>query len=266
MASSSRLMRTVWPPLLFVAAGIGLWYLIAAVTGLPAFILPTPTDVVRAAVDAAPTLADAVGATLSSTVLGLIIAVVLGVGAAALIDLVPFLRRALYPILVASQTIQVLAVAPILIIWFGFGQAPTIVIVVLFTFFPMTVATVDGLAATDPDYVALLRSMHARRGQIWRAVRLPAALPSFFSGLRLAVTYSVVAATIGEWVGGSEGLGLFMLRSKNALQTPAVFAGMLITTLVSIALFGIVYMVERLALRWHYTAERREQWEEQGIY
>jgi ABC-type nitrate/sulfonate/bicarbonate transport system permease component len=259
-------MRTVWPPLLFVAAGIGLWYLIAAVTGLPAFILPTPTDVVRAAVDAAPTLADAVGATLSSTVLGLIIAVVLGVGAAALIDLVPFLRRALYPILVASQTIQVLAVAPILIIWFGFGQAPTIVIVVLFTFFPMTVATVDGLAATDPDYVALLRSMHARRGQIWRAVRLPAALPSFFSGLRLAVTYSVVAATIGEWVGGSEGLGLFMLRSKNALQTPAVFAGMLITTLVSIALFGIVYMVERLALRWHYTAERREQWEEQGIY
>ena len=266
MASSSRLMRTVWPPLLFVAAGIGVWYLIAAVTGLPAFILPTPTDVVRAAVDAAPTLADAVGATLSSTVLGLIIAVVLGVGAAALIDLVPFLRRALYPILVASQTIQVLAVAPILIIWFGFGQAPTIVIVVLFTFFPMTVATVDGLAATDPDYVALLRSMHARRGQIWRAVRLPAALPSFFSGLRLAVTYSVVAATIGEWVGGSEGLGLFMLRSKNALQTPAVFAGMLITTLVSIALFGIVYMVERLALRWHYTAERREQWEEQGIY
>ena len=174
MASSSRLLRAVWPPVAVVAAGIGLWYLVAAVTGLPTFILPTPTDVVRAAIDAALTLAGAVGATLSSTVLGLVIAVVLGVGAAAVIDLVPFLRRALYPILIASQTIQVLAVAPILVIWFGFGQAPTIVIVVLFTFFPMTVATVDGLAATDPDYVALLRSMHARISSssacLWRRV------------------------------------------------------------------------------------------------
>lgn len=262
----SRIAAAVWPPMAMVAGAIALWYLVSAVSGLPSFVLPSPADVVRAASDAAPTLGSAVTATLTNTVVGLSIAIVLGVGMAALIDLVPFLRRALYPLLVASQTIQILAVAPILVIWFGFGRAPTIVVVVLFTFFPMTVATVDGLAATDPDYVALLRSMHARRGQIWRTVRLPAALPSFFSGLRMSVTYSVVAATIGEWVGGADGLGLFMLRSKNALQTSAVFAGMLVTTLLSIGLFALVYVAERLALRWYYTAERREQWEEQGIY
>ena len=115
------------------------------------------------------------------------------------------------------------------------------------------------------NVVANLRSMGARRGQIWRRVRFPAALPSFFSGLRLSVTYSVVAATIGEWVGGSAGLGLYMLRSKNALQTDQVFLAMLITTSMSIVLFGIVAIVERLLIPWN-RADEHEQWMESGIY
>ena len=181
-------------------------------------------------------------------------------------DLVPFVRRGLYPILVASQTVQILAIAPLLIIWFGFGRLPTVLVVVLFTFFPMAIATVDGLAATDPDYVALIQSMGGRKGFVWRVVRLPAALPSFFSGLRLAVTYSVVAATVGEWVGGTDGLGLYMLRSKNALKTDQVFVGMIITTAISIGLFVIVALAERLALSWRFRGRQPEQWLEHGIY
>ena len=130
----------------------------------------------------------------------------------------------------------------------------------------MTVSTADGLASSDPELIALLRAMGAKRSQIWRMVRLPSALPSFFTGLRMAVTYSIVAATIGEWVGGSSGLGLYLLRSKNALATDQVFAAMLVTTLLSIALFVIVYVIERVALPWYYSSRREEQWDGQGIY
>jgi len=222
--------------------------------------------VIQAATETGPVLRSAVADTMLSTLIGLSVAIGLAIAVAATMDLVPFVRRGLYPILVASQTVQILAIAPLLIIWFGFGRLPTVLVVVLFTFFPMAIATVDGLAATDPDYVALIQSMGGRKGFVWRVVRLPAALPSFFSGLRLAVTYSVVAATVGEWVGGTDGLGLYMLRSKNALKTDQVFVGMIITTAISIGLFVIVAVVERLALSWRFRGRQPEQWLEHGIY
>ncbi|MFP3959750.1 MAG: ABC transporter permease [Spirochaetaceae bacterium] len=259
-------LRTFLPPASVIVLAVVTWQLIVMLSGLPPFILPSPAGVLQAGVDTWGVLGPAILTTLYETLLGLSIAVLLGVAFAGAMDLVPLLQRALYPLLVASQTVQILAVAPLLVIWFGFGLIPNVLVVVLFTFFPMTVSTVDGLASTDPDYIALLRSMRATRRQIWRTVRLPAALPSFFSGLRLSVTYSVVAATVGEWVGGSGGLGLYMLRSKNALQTDQVFVAMLITTLLSIGLFVAVYTVEHLSLPWYYTRRRREQWEEQGIY
>ena len=259
-------LRTVGPPATVVAGAIVAWQLVVISSGLPPFILPSPIQVIQAGIETWSFLGSAILTTLSTTLLGLSIAIVMGVAFAGAMDLIPLLRRALYPLLVASQTVQILAVAPLLVIWFGFGLTPNVIVVVLFTFFPMTVATVDGLTSTDPDYIRLLRSMRATRPQIWRKVRLPAALPSFFSGLRLSVTYSVVAATVGEWVGGSGGLGLYMLRSKNALETDQVFVAMLITTLLSIGLFLLVFACERLSLPWYYTTQRREQWEEQGIY
>ncbi len=258
--------RTVVPPAAVIVGAVVAWHVVVIASGLPPFILPSPVGVVRSGVETWNVLGPAIVTTLSETLLGLAISVTLGVAFAGAMDLVPLVRRALYPLLVASQTVQILAIAPLLVIWFGFGLTPNIIVVVLFTFFPMTVATVDGLTSTDPDYIRLLRSMGASRARIWRTVRLPAALPSFFSGLRLSVTYSVVAATVGEWVGGSGGLGLYMLRSKNALETDQVFVAMVITTLLSIGLFLCVFLCERLALPWYYTAQRREQWDEQGIY
>jgi len=258
--------RDVLPPVVLIVVLIAGWYFVAKISGLSSFILPTPLDVIRAGWETRSLLLNAMGTTLLATGIGLVLALLAGIGIAALMDFWPQVQRALYPILVVSQTIQILAIAPILIIWFGFGLTPTIFIVVLFCFFPLAISTADGLTSTDPELIALLRAMGARKKQIWRMVRVPSALPSFFSGLRLAVTYSVVAATIGEWVGGSSGLGLYMLRSKNALATDQVFVAMFITSLLSVALFMLVFGIERLVLPWYYSKQRTEQWDGLGIY
>jgi ABC-type nitrate/sulfonate/bicarbonate transport system permease component len=262
----SRWLREAFPPILLILFALAAWQATAVRSGLAAFILPSPVQVARAAWETRDLLAPAIGTTMLETAIGLAISLLLGVALAAGMDLVGFLRRALYPILVASQTVQILAIAPLLIIWFGFGLLPKVVIVVLICFFPLAVNTADGLASADPDLVALLRAMGANRSQIWRLVRLPSALPSFFSGLRIAVTYSVVGATIGEWVGGSAGLGLYMLRSKNALATDQVFVAIVITSAISIGLYALVYFIERAALPWYHSAQRTERWEGSGIY
>jgi ABC-type nitrate/sulfonate/bicarbonate transport system permease component len=259
-------MGRVLPVLTVLGLAVLGWSALSSVAGLPSFILPSPGDVARAGWESRGLLLPALGTTLLETLIGLAFSVILGVAIAAAVDLSAVLRRALYPILVASQTVQILAIAPLLIIWFGFGLSSKVLIVVLICFFPLALNTADGLASADPDLVALFRAMGARRGQIWRMVRMPSALPGFFSGLRIAVTYSVVGATIAEWVGGTQGLGLYMLRSKNALATDQVFVGILITSAVSIGLFILVTLIERAALPWFYTAQRTEQWEETGIF
>lgn len=261
-----NLRRDIVPPITLIAILIIGWYFVAKVSGLSSFILPSPLDAIQAGWETRDLLLNSIGITLSATSIGLLLAIITGFGIAALMDFWPLVHRALYPILVVSQTIQILAIAPILVIWFGFGLTPTVLIVVLFCFFPLAISTADGLTSTKPDLIALMRAMGATKKQIWRMVRVPSALPSFFSGLRLAVTYSIVAATIGEWVGGSPGLGLYLLRSKNALATDQVFVAMFITSLLSIALFMLVYGIERLVLPWYHTKQRREQWEGIGIY
>ncbi len=258
--------REVFPPLFLILFTIFAWYMVAVRSGLSDFILPSPLLVLQAGWETRDILSSAIKTTMVETLIGLVISILLGVAIAAMMDLSPFVRRALYPILVASQTVQILAIAPLLIIWFGFGMLPKVIIVVLVCFFPLAVNTADGLASADPDYVALLMAMGAKRHQIWHMVRLPSALPSFFSGLRVAVTYSVVGATIGEWVGGSEGLGLYMLRSKNALATDQVFVAIVITSAISIGLFSLIYIIERISLPWYYSAQRVERWEDTGIY
>jgi ABC-type nitrate/sulfonate/bicarbonate transport system permease component len=178
------------------------------------------------------------------------------------LDFSSWLRRALYPLLVVSQTIPIMALAPLLIIWFGYGVLPKVIVVFLVCFFPIAINTADGLTGADPEMVALLRSMGASRWQIFKKVRLPGAMPPFFTGLKVAITYSVVGAIIGEWVGASRGLGIFMLRASNSFRTARVFAAITVTALLSVSLFGLVVILERLALPWYFTSARQAQWEE----
>ena len=195
--------------------------------------------------------------TLRVTLLGLALAVVLGLAFATLMDFFPLLRWALYPVLIVSQTIPTFAIAVILILLFGFGDGPKIIVVVLFCFFAVTTNTLDGLRGVDPAYVDLVRAMGASPLAVWWKVRLPAAMPSFFGGVRLATTYSVVGAVIGEYVGSGDGLGKFLQRSYRSFNTDQVFLSVLLIAGVSILLVLLVTLIEMLALRWRYAGRRK---------
>jgi ABC-type nitrate/sulfonate/bicarbonate transport system permease component len=249
-------------PTALIAALLVAWELIVRVLNTPNWLLPAPTQVLRATWETQDVLWVHTQQSLLETWLGLGLALVAGLALALVIDLTPLLRRSLYPVLVASQTMPILAIAPLLIIWFGFGVLPKVIVVALVCFFPIAVNTADGLRSVDPDLISLLRSMGASRRQVLAKVRLPAALPLFFSGLKIAVTYSVTGAIIGEWVGASQGLGIFMLRSQHSYLTDRVFAAIMVTSLVSIAMFLVVMVIERTVLPWYYTSARSEQWEE----
>lgn len=248
------------PPIALIVGLLVAWEVIVTWQAVPRWILPAPSQIGRAMWQNVDLLVPHILQTMKQVLLGLGLAIVTGVALAAALDLSSWLRRALYPLLVASQTIPILALAPLLIIWFGFGLTPKVFIVTLFCFFPIAINTADGLTAADPELLALLRAMGATRRQIWRKVRLPASLPYFFSGLRIAATYSVVGAIIGEWVGASQGLGIFMLRSANAFKTDQVFAAIVISSLLSLALFGLVFIAERLLLPWYHSSQRESQW------
>ena len=239
------------PPLLLVGALIVAWEAYCRLAGVSPVVLPAPSRIL----DQLWTFrGDAVRhtlPTLTETATGLAMSVVVSVAAAVLMDRFETVRRALAPLLVASQTVPVVAIAPLLVLWFGFGLAPKILIVVLVTFFPVTIALLDGFAAASGEATDLLRSLGASRGQLFRKLRWPAALPSFFTGLRIAATYGVIGAVFGEYVGAYEGLGIWMQLSQNAFRTDLVFAAILLAAVLSVTLFGLVVVLERLVIPWY---------------
>ncbi|MCC7449399.1 MAG: ABC transporter permease [Anaerolineae bacterium] len=263
-----RLDRALLPVVTLIAL-IVLWEVLVAIDATPIGrrVIPAPSEVVDAMIRTQESLLTRhIPQTMAETLIGLAIALVLGVGLAALLDFSALLKRAVYPLLVISQTIPIVAIAPVLILIFGFGIEPKVVVVVLFCFFPIAVATIDGLTATDPDLVALLRAMGASRGQVWRKVRLPAALPSLFSGLRIAATYSVTGAIFGEYITSQYGLGQYLRSAFSTGRTDQAFVPIIITAVLSIGLVAVVAVVERVMLPWFYTEARESHWQEPGIY
>jgi ABC-type nitrate/sulfonate/bicarbonate transport system permease component len=250
------------PPAGLVLTILVLWQLATALWQIQPWLLPAPVDIVRAGVAARGLLGPHVWQTAQETLLGFGLALAVGLSLGLLIDFSPAARSALYPILVVSQTIPLIAIAPLLVIWFGYGIWPKIIVVGLICFFPIVVSTADGLRATDPELMSLLRTMGATRRDVFLKVRLPGAMPVIFSGIKIAVTYSVVGAILGEWVGGTRGLGIFMLRATNSFRTDWVFVSIAITAALSIFLFTLTTVIERMALPWYYTADRQESWEE----
>jgi ABC-type nitrate/sulfonate/bicarbonate transport system permease component len=189
--------------------------------------------------------------TLGETVLGFGVSVVFAVGVALAMDQVGWVRRAVYPLLVASQTVPIVAVAPLFVLWFGIGLLPKVLVVVLVTFFPIAVALLDGLAATNRDATDLFESIGASRRQELFKLRFPGALPQFFTGLRIAVTYAVIGAIFGEAVGAVDGLGIWIVLSKNLFRTDLVFAAILVTATLTLALWLLVGLAERLVIPWY---------------
>jgi ABC-type nitrate/sulfonate/bicarbonate transport system permease component len=253
-------LNAIWPPVAVLAALVGLWQWLVHVLNVDPQVLPAPSLVISSTWADRANLWPAIVMTTKETVLGLLVAIVLAFVTAIAIDWSRLARRSVYPLLVASQTLPIVALAPLVIIWFGFGIGPKVALVALFTFFAMAVGLVQGLASTDPDAMNLLRTMRASRLQLLVRVRLPTALPQFFTGLKISVTYAFVSAIVAEFVGAVQGLGVYMTASKSAFRTDLVFGAVLATALLTLGLFGLVAALERLVMPWKRPVTRDHRW------
>jgi ABC-type nitrate/sulfonate/bicarbonate transport system permease component len=213
-------------------------------------LLASPGQTVRALGHDRSLLLDNAGVTLLEVGLGLVAAFVLGGITAIAMHLVRPLRDATYPLLIASQAIPVVTIAPLLVLAFDYGIGPKVAMVALVCFFPITVNLVDGLRATAPELLKLMRSMGASRAQTLWKVELPSALPQLFTGLRLAATVSVIGAVFGEWAGAEDGLGRMVLLATQQIETPRAYAGILVLALIAIVLFVAVSAAERVLVPW----------------
>lgn len=236
---------------LLLAAFVGVWAWVASLDSVDDLTLASPGEVAGALRDDWGLLWDNAWVTLQEVLLGLAIAVTAGSAFAIGMHLSRALRDAAYPLLVGSQAIPIVVLAPIFVLAFDYGIGPKLAIVALICFFPITVNALDGLRGVDPERLKLMRSFGASRLRTLTAVEVPAALPSFFSGLRVAATVSVIGAVFGEWAGADEGLGRLVLLGNNQLQTPRVYAGIVILTLMAVALFALASLAERLACPWN---------------
>jgi NitT/TauT family transport system permease protein/putative hydroxymethylpyrimidine transport system permease protein len=232
---------------LFVLA----WQGVASLHSVDDLTLASPTETFDALRDDWSLLMDNAATTLVEVLLGLAISVVAGALFAVSMHLVRPLRDAAYPLLVGSQAIPIVVLAPLFVLAFGYGIGPKLAIVALICFFPITVNLLDGLRSAPPELLKLMRSMGASRLRTLRSVELPAALPSLFSGLKIAATVSVIGAVFGEWAGADKGLGRLVLLGNNQLETARVYAGIVILTLMAVGLFALTALAERLAIPWN---------------
>jgi ABC-type nitrate/sulfonate/bicarbonate transport system permease component len=232
---------------LFVLA----WQGVASLHSVDDLTLASPVETFDALREDWSLLMDNAGTTLVEVLLGLAISVAAGALFAVAMHLLRPLRDAAYPLLVGSQAIPIVVLAPLFVLAFGYGIGPKLAIVALICFFPITVNLLDGLRAAPPELLKLMRSMGASRLRTLRSVELPAALPSLFSGLKIAATVSVIGAVFGEWAGADKGLGRLVLLGNNQLETPRVYAGIVILTLMAVGLFAATALAERLAVPWN---------------
>jgi putative hydroxymethylpyrimidine transport system permease protein len=236
---------------LFIVGMLVIWELWIRIFDVPKYLLASPSGIVTAfRKDWSHYLEPNLWPTVTEVLVGFAIAVVAGVGLAILLHLFTPVRRAVYPILIGSQTIPIVVLAPILVILLGYGLLPKVVIVALICFFPIVVNGLDGLRLVDDDFIHMMRTLDATRWSIFRKVEFPGALPSIFSGMRVAATFAAIGAVFGEWAGASTGLGYLIQASTPNLQTARIFACILLLTLIAMALFGLVSLLERIFCPW----------------
>lgn len=245
-------------PIISVLAILVLWECLSAFQIVPDYMLPSPVQTVKAFVNDFPLLMSHLKVTLAETLAGTVIGVSLGFASACFMDRWEWARKAVYPLVVLTQTIPAVAIAPLLVLWFGYRMMPKIVLIVLITFFPIAVGMLDGFRSADQDAINLMRSMGASRRQIFRHVKFPGALPNFFSGLRITVAYAVVGAVLAEWLGGFAGLGVYMTRVKKSFAYDRMFAVIFLISIISLLLIWLVDVVQRRCMPWERVDESRK--------
>ncbi len=244
-------------PALVVAVFLGAWEAYARLGSVDDFILPAPSEVGRALVDDRSLLWDNLLVTAQEVGLGILAALALGTGLAVALHFSRTLRRGAYPLLVASQAVPVVIVAPLLVVWFGFGILPKLAIIALDCFFPVVVTTLDALAAVDADQLKLMRTLDASRWQAFRWTEAPAALPAALSGAKIAVAVAVIGAVFAEYAGSSEGLGHLMLQAIPQLETARAYAAVVLLAAFAVALFATLALAERMLVPWAHRSEGR---------
>jgi len=243
-------------PALLLAAAIGAWQLaassgfLAEALGIEDFLVPSPAEIASSLWDNRALLAENAWVTLREIVLGLLCAFLVGLGFALAMHRWEAVRDATYPLIVASQTIPVIVLAPILLVWFGFGIGPKVVVVALICFFPITVSMLAGLRSANPEAIKLMRSLDASRWQILRRVEAPGALPGTFTGAKIAVVLAPIGAVFGEWVGGNAGLGHLILTDNAQLEVAREFAAVAVLSAIALILIALVALAERLVVTW----------------
>jgi ABC-type nitrate/sulfonate/bicarbonate transport system permease component len=265
--TSPRRRAATWvAPAAFLVFLVGAWEAWCRLGHVAPWVLPPPSSVARSGWNLRGPLFGHAMTTLAEAVIGLAIGVVVGLAVALAISAVPAIRRAVWPVVVTSQTIPVIVLAPLLAIWFGFGLQPKVALVALVTFFPVAVSAVAGLAGADDEQVELVRSFGASRAQVLRLVRIPAALPEVVAGVRIAAAYAIGDAVVGEYVGGTSGLGIFIDRSRASYRTDQMLAGVAVIAVLSIVLFGLTGLIGRLLTPWKQagTPTRRGTFPPQG--
>ncbi|MEE8449548.1 MAG: ABC transporter permease, partial [Thermodesulfobacteriota bacterium] len=229
---------------------IGLWEVLVPVLEIPRFVLPTPSQILGEIFNVPATLARHSLVTLYEILLGFLIGVGVGVGLAISIVYSKVLEETIYPLVIFTQVIPKIAIAPLLIIWLGYGAPPKIVIVFLICFFPMVIDTAAGLKSVEEDMLHLIRALGATPWQIFTKIRLPNAMPYIFNGMKISVTLAVVGAIVGEFVGASEGLGYLILVGSANLETNLLFAAVIVLSLLGIVLFSLVRVLEKICIPW----------------
>jgi NitT/TauT family transport system permease protein len=251
VSATIRPERNWVAPLVTLVLLIVLWDLVVRVFDIKPFILPTPWRVGEALVRDFGSLVHHGTTTMQEVLAGFALSVLVGVPLALAIASSPLFERAAYPLLVGSQAVPKIAIAPLFVIWLGFGIAPKILMAFLISIFPVIVAGVVGLRSVEAEKLHLARSMGASRWQTFAMFRLPSALPSLFGGLKLAIAFAVTGAVVGEFIGADRGLGRVIMVANGNLDTPALFAAVVVLTAMAVALFYLVEALERVTVRWH---------------
>jgi ABC-type nitrate/sulfonate/bicarbonate transport system permease component len=237
------------PQSLALIAALAVLWQITAMTGLlPAYMLPSPVRVARAFIGDFPLLMRHLGRTLTEAAGGLLISVTVALALAVLVDMNAFLKKAVTPLLLLTQTMPTIAVAPLLLLWMGYGMAPKVTLIFLTCFFPLTIGLLGGFDQADSDAIRLLRSMGATRGQVYRYIKIPQSMGAFFSGLKISASYAIIGAVIAEWLGGDAGLGVYMIRVRRSYAFDKMFAVILLTAALSLLLMKIVTEIEKAVM------------------
>jgi NitT/TauT family transport system permease protein len=245
--SHARFSAVIYPTLTVIGA-LAAWEVGTRVFGVPTFLLPAPSTIVVSFAEHASLIFKHGWVTTIEIVLGYLMSIVIGVPLALAIFMSPAFSRAVLPLLVSSQAMPKVAVAPLLLVWFGFGLLPKVLIAFLIAFFPIVISTAVGLAGIEPEKIYLARSMGLGPAATFIKIRLPSALPSIFGGLKISITLAVVGAVVGEFVGGDAGLGYLLMVANGNIDTPLLFAGIIALTFQGVVLYYLVELAERLAI------------------